>query len=591
MASSNWEDRLAPAVAAMPAAKNWEDRLSPISVNDDINLDPTAGMSPLQLGLAGAGKAMTDLGRGIGQKLGLVSTDDIEASRRRDAALMGTGAGRAGHLVGSVVSTLPVAAIPGVNTLAGATKAGAVLGALAPHTSSGGAVLDTLGGAAGGALGNVAGRTLQAGYGLAKSTLQPFFESGRQKMLIDALRQFVPDVPGTVAKLRTGGAELVPGSMPTAAEASGTAGLAQLEKQVKQMSPAAREAFQARTQAQNAARVAAVRGVAGDVGKRDFFVADRDAVANEMYGAARAAGIDPAALTPEAQANIIKFQQRVPESVLGTVRTIAKVNGAPMDNSTVIDGLHWTKMALDGMIPIEQNPALAAGYTHLKNDLVTGLRNLSPLYGDALDTYATMSKPINQMDVGQHMLDKLVPAINDFGGSGGLNTAAYAQALRGGDAVARRVTGIPSATLDSVLPAEHVATLNAVGQDLARSSNATKLAAAPGSDTAQNLISQNIIRSVLGPFGAPDAVAKNTLMRTLLAPAQYAGQLAEPQVLQKIGDTLLDPSATISALQAAQAPAALKSKAMAELLRRYSSVTGGATAVNALTPVAPALEQ
>jgi len=590
--SNNWEDRLAPAVATMPAPTNWEDRIHAASVLPPLTADPTEGMSPLQLGLAGAGKAMTDLGRGVGQKLGLVSTDDIAESRRLDDALMKTGGGRAGHLAGSVVAALPTAAIPGVNGLAGAAGVGALLGWAQPHLTSGEAVADTLGGYVGGAAGNIAGRALQSGYGLVKSTLQPFFESGRQKMLVDALRQFVPDTAGTIAKLKAGGAELVPGSKPTAAEAAGTAGLAQLQKQVQQLSPPVRDAFQTRTQGQNAARVAAVRTVAGDVGQRDYFAADRDAVANEMYGAARKAGFDPEALTPEAQANIVKFQSRVPQPVLNTAREIAQVNGTPMNDSSVIDGLHWTKMALDGMISIEKNPALAAGYTGLKNDLVTGIRNLSPLYGDAMDTYAAMSKPINEMDVGQHMLDKLVPSINDFGGSGGLNTAAYAQALRGGDAAARRITGIPSATLDSVLPAEHVATLNSVAQDLARSSNATKLAAAPGSDTAQNLVSQNIIRSVLGPFGAPDAVAKNTLLRTLLAPAQYAGQLAEPQVLQKIGDTLLSPELTIKALQASNAPAALKSQAMAELLRRYTSTAGSATTVNALAPtVAPALEQ
>lgn len=66
--------------------------------------DPTEGMSTFDKVAAGAGKAVYDTGRGIGQLLGLVSDEDVARARERDAALMDTGAGLAGNILGSVAT-------------------------------------------------------------------------------------------------------------------------------------------------------------------------------------------------------------------------------------------------------------------------------------------------------------------------------------------------------------------------------------------------------------------------------------------------------------------------------------------------------
>lgn len=64
--------------------------------------DPTEGMSGVDKFLAGAGKALADTGRGIGQMVGLVSQKDIDEAAALDRPLMATGAGLVGNVAGQV---------------------------------------------------------------------------------------------------------------------------------------------------------------------------------------------------------------------------------------------------------------------------------------------------------------------------------------------------------------------------------------------------------------------------------------------------------------------------------------------------------
>jgi len=113
--------------------------------------DPSEGGSTLQVGpfdtgiqigqtttraLTGAGKAAYDIARGTGQWLGLESREDVAESRKRDAPLMATTAGKVGDIAGNVAFTAPAMLIPGANAPAGAAAVGAVMGALQPSMSS-----------------------------------------------------------------------------------------------------------------------------------------------------------------------------------------------------------------------------------------------------------------------------------------------------------------------------------------------------------------------------------------------------------------------------------------------------------------------
>lgn len=115
--------------------------------------DPTQGMGFLDKFNAGAGKAIADIGRGIGQKLGMVSNQDVTESRRLDAPLMATGAAKAGNIGANIAMLAPASLLPGAATVPGAAVIGGLMGAAQQSASTGEAFLNTGLGAAGGAAG------------------------------------------------------------------------------------------------------------------------------------------------------------------------------------------------------------------------------------------------------------------------------------------------------------------------------------------------------------------------------------------------------------------------------------------------------
>lgn len=149
--------------------------------------DPTVGMSGGQKFLAGVGMGMTNLARGAGQVLGVVSEEDVARSRERDAPLARTGAGSAGNVVGTVAAGLPTMLIPGANTYTGAALTGAAMGALQPTVEGESRALNAATGAAGG----VAGRAVVGG---ASRMLNPQ-TSAAAKSLMD---EGITPTPGQV---------------------------------------------------------------------------------------------------------------------------------------------------------------------------------------------------------------------------------------------------------------------------------------------------------------------------------------------------------------------------------------------------------
>lgn len=149
--------------------------------------DPTEGMSGTQKFLAGAGKAFYDVGRGVGQLVGLVDQKDIDAAKKLDAPLMKSGAGIAGNLTGNIATALPAMFVPGANTVVGSSVAGGLYG-LAQPVATGEDRLNNVGlgaiaGGAGQGIANAIGRAVQP----VRSSL-----SGVESDLANKARQFMP---------------------------------------------------------------------------------------------------------------------------------------------------------------------------------------------------------------------------------------------------------------------------------------------------------------------------------------------------------------------------------------------------------------
>jgi len=137
-------------------------------------INPADDMSTTERTLAGIGSGMSGVVRALGGgsllgRMGLPPTK--EEAQDLDAPLMATTAGKVGRVVGTAVPALPTMLIPGVNTYAGATLAGAVTGAAFTEGGLGERLEGAAFGAAGGAAGKGLGDALGAGSRLLGSKM------------------------------------------------------------------------------------------------------------------------------------------------------------------------------------------------------------------------------------------------------------------------------------------------------------------------------------------------------------------------------------------------------------------------------------
>lgn len=523
---------------------------------DRETYNPTSGMGGFEKFRAGVGKAMTDVARGAGQFVGAVDREDVARSRAEDAPLMETGAGMAGNIVGNIATLAPMAFVPGANTLAGSAAAGAVAGLVQPSVSTGETVTNT---ALGGVLAPaaiLAGRGIQAagaGLGAVRDT---FTRGGQNRIAQDVLRASATNADDAIRNLQRA-RPLVPGSQPTAAQVARDPGLAQLERTMVN-NPEMAAPLQRRFMEQQAARNQAIRSVAGSDDYYNGIREGRQIFANEDYANAMRQGIDPQmaeAMQPQLQSLMARpsIQQ-----AQGVARQLAAESDQAIDDFGSIQGLDWLKKALDNQISRAQQPGSSIGnaelraLTQTKDDLMRTLEQIAPAYRQANDNYAAMSRQVNGMDVARDLLDRYVGPSGQYGNNAQEMGSAYQRALSTATDSVKRQTGFEQ-PLNRVMGTGDISALEGVAQDLARKQYSQQAGRAVGSPTAQNLVSQNLLRRFLGPTGLPEGLVDNTILNTLLRPVEFAGRLATPNIQNRMAEIMLDPEAAAQALTAARA--------------------------------------
>lgn len=559
--------------------------------------NPTYGNSGLDNFLVGAGKAFSDLGNGVEQGVANLAnsrigrfwtgdhsqwTKDVQANidehKKLDGSITGTTGGTIGNVVGNVAVAAPAMFVPGGQTLAGSAITGAALGALQP-TATGESTLVNAGmGAAGGAAGYGLAKLVGSGLNAARSVVQPFSDAGKDSIVGNRVIQALGsdgDVQATLDALSKA-KPLVPGADPTAAQAGGNAGLAALQRTLNATVPDSTTMFANRMAEQNAARVAALQDLAGTDGARDFFTAARDGTAKQLYGDAFASGIDPGALTPQLQNQMSALMSRPSiKTAMTQAKSLAEEEGLKLTDMTSVQGLHYVKQALDDQI----GASVKAGTDTLTNKLMGTksaledvMNQLSSKYADARQTFAAMSKPINQMDVAQRIADS---ATNPLTGT--LQPNAFARALT--DKTAKQATGFPAATLEGTFSPEALQTLSAIKDDLARTVFAQNAGRGPGSDTVQKLA----FGSGLVGKGADKllsaAAAVPGFGPLLFSGLKSAAADANQQMAARLAQKLMNPQDTAdiirSALQSSHTSGIINS-AMQDIAP-YTALTGAST--------------
>ena len=270
---------------------------------------------------------------------------------------------------------------------------------------------------------------------------------GRGQQIVNALR---------------GQTEIVPGSLPTAGQAAAPVGAtryAALQAEVAKQLPTE---YLERANQQAAARVAQIQNVGKTEAELNAATKLRSQATDPLYNAARAAG-DVVDVNPIlAKIDDVIAKNPGNKELLTEFNAIrgglVDANGLPRTNaqeiSSAIDGL---KTALAK----KENAFIKSQLTTLKNDLTKAV----PGYETAQKTFASMSKPINQMEVGQYLENKLTGSLSE----NQLRPSVFAGAMKEAPTTLKRVTGESRFnTLDEVLTPDQMGKVKSVLDDLKR---------------------------------------------------------------------------------------------------------------------------
>ena len=525
----------------------------------------------------------------------------LEGMKRKG---MGEGidiAGIAGTVLSpAVLGSMKIPAAAGVLGRAGQGAAiGAGFGAASPVTSGddfAGTKAAQIG--TGAVIGGIIPPAIDAVRGVARvgrNILDPLLpggaERGAARIMSEAAGPKRAAIEAELAKNQV----LVPGTAPTAAEAAARAGSPEFSALQKIAEAHRPSAFNDIAKANEAARAASIRSFGKDKTSVETALSARSTEASKNYGAVRDQlikfdkeigmflsrpsmdkAIARAKQLAEEAGEKFQFGSNKPEQIIPS--SILNASGKPAMKTIIpaevakypVQSLHYVKMAMDDMISnperfgIGANEVRAIGNT--KKLFTSWLENKAPLYEKARVTYAAMSKPINEMQVGQELERALVKPIGE-----GERAGVFAGAMREAPRTIKKATGQPRfEELEEVLQPENLGKVKNVLADLARKAEYERLAPlgrAKAAEAAQPFglpatgplhqsymifktvlgrVSKGINEKTLDTMADALQIPSNSLRLLQKAPTQYRQQIINQIISQKLGRGAIAASTELS---------------------------------------------
>jgi len=406
--------------------------------------------------------------------------------------------------------------------------------------------------------------------------------------------------------------EIVPGSLPTAAQAAAPAGATRFSAMGASAAKTTPTPFYERAEAQKAAQLAAVQQVGKTPAELAAAEAARSATAKTLYGISDKAMVAaddtfatllnrPSMDKVIARAGDLAAEKGQPFQI-GQNRPAQVVPSAIVDEAgrplgqTVIPGevaqypgssLHAMKMAFDDLIKNPERFGIGAAEVGAikgtRAQFLNWVEDKAPMYRVARGTFAAQSKPINQMQVGQFLEGKLVPALGEE--TARLRAAGYAGALENAPGTIKRATGEARfQNLSDVLTPDQIKIVEDVRADLARARQTeVQATAARGAGPDVNLMGTEVMGNVRAPnFINNVTTVANDLLRRM------QGKLDQKLAIELAAE-MLDPAAAAKALEKAMARQA-KGQKMADPFKKAgtaaSKVLRTPAVVNMLAPAA-----
>lgn len=503
------------------------------------------------LGLAQLG-AETFGNKGISEHL-----KELEAMKRRG---MGEGWDIAG-LAGTVLSPAALAAmkIPLAATRTGRVGQGAAvgagLGATSPATSDDFWKEKGIQAAVGGSIGAAVPPVVEGVskvVDLGRRLLDP--KAGAQKILAEAAGDKRAAIEDALEQ-----SVYVPGSKPTAAEAATPAGsptFSALQNVVKNKYP---DRF-----SDIATEQANVRsGLIGSFAKNKQAVQEateaRSAAAGHNYGNVRD-------FLVRMDEEIMKLLDRPSMSkAVSRAEELAREQGKTLGAD--VGSLHQVKMALDDMTTNPERFGIGASEVRAiaktRAEFLSWLEKKAPLYQKARETHAAMSKPINEMQVGQQLEQALTKPLGE-----GERAGVYAQAMRDAPGTIKKATGQPRFDeLDEVLSQENLAKAKTVLSDLSRKAEQERLASLGRARAAEITGMPNPLPG-LGPFQQGYTTIRAILSRITKG--------VTDRTIKEVADAISTPENALRLLRSA--PDSQRAKMIEQLAARRLGVSASMAA-------------
>ena len=536
-------------------------------------------------------------GGSLGQRARRAIRDTIEADdaalRQREADYQAqvpdSVAASLGAVTGAVAPFLASGGRLGGNVVTGALGGGGlarILGGVAEGTA--GAALAPvlgdnfadekakqvgLGAVVGGGL-PIVGNVVRYGKPLA-DFVGRFTDRGATRAAAEQIRDEATDL----ARVMTPNASQVPGVQRTLAEESLDPGVSRLQQHLRGQRGGG--AFANRATENNAARVDALRGFAGDETAIDAAKAARSAAATPLLNAAEASTmpVDIKPVVSQIEGALLRLDGR-PQvaSALRDLRGLLYRETTPAERALqpdvervlrddVLTIYNVRKTIGDWLSTNSEKPAAQAAKRELlevRQQLDDALEASSPEFRQYMDAFRAGSRDVNRLQFGRELLeggagknifDELGNPIltpNAFGGQ-----AATSGKLQ---RTAKTATGFAKAEPAAFLEASDMATIRAIGDDLNRVGNVTRQGLGAGSPTTPlRQIEDRLTQSVIGRLPLVGGIAE-TLNRA-----------GNQQVTTKLIRLLQNPEEARAALEALP-PA--DARTLADVLYRMSGLAG-----------------
>ena len=374
----------------------------------------------------------------------------------------------------------------------------------------------------------IAPNLTQSGRDNTKGMLLNKSVNGQREEVLDALDQARP---------------FVAGERPTAAQAASVANVpafAAMEKLAGSANPNTVNMVAARNAENAAARIGAVRSIGQD--KAALMAAEkaREAVSAPLYRQAEE-GVMPLTSNFNSLMQRDQFKSAVKRAEeLARNKGLSDIFFRDSDGKPVAligNGVHFIKKALDEAGEFGSKSYTGkqdAGSAIKTRDLFLDIVNKSiPEYGQAKAAYAGASPPVNQMQIGQFLEQKLTTPLQETE-----RPAMFAQAMRDAPGTIKKsVTDAPRfKNLDDpgLMTKEQVGLLGSVEKSLAREAN-TRAQATEGTRAAGRLLGAE-----LSPVDIPNWLSKAmTLARYAL---EHVGVKTMNKTIEELAKDMRDPA-------------------------------------------------